>query len=779
MPLSSPIKRKHVDDDNEEVSGTKSRLRSRKILKTTFLSPSSSSSKMIWTRNNELIILAGIVDYESEKELSYNDDWDALYNFIKGSIELKFSKKQLIDKIRGLKKRFMDNMVKSEDGKGPSFTNTEDDEIFKLSMIIWGTKSEKEFGSNENLEQGKDVTNADHEKINENMDQAKDVDVPYAEHERISENVDQAKVDVSDAENERVNENMDIAKDVSCAEHDQVNESVGQAKVNKDVSYADHDQVNESMDQAKEDVSSEEQERVNESVDQAKTDVEHERVSNISMEIDDDGEKEKKSKEDGVDEFCALQDAFEALLFPRFGKTHQKLLLHNLKNLKAEKRRELSDEWKALLAEEVQLHIKKLTFSTKLANTLVSAQYRVNKTKARFFFTLHKISKILQKFPSLIMGSIDSDDSNTDCFEIRYNDRATASSSQRTRKRVVVDEEDEEEVSDKETKLIRKRPRRTTTTTTTLVTSPTPKITWTKDDEHHILKGIVKYEDETELRYRADWDAFCAFIKDSIVTIFTKEQLQSKIRKLKKRFTDNLAKGPSFTNSDDEEMFKLSMVIWGKNNETECDTNVNMDQSKDLALVENEQNNENVEHEQMMENDLALVENEQNNENVEHEQMMENVEQGKEDLTNVEDEQITENVAQEEDATYVEDEHITENMAQEEDLTNVEQDQRNVNVEQAEDATHVEREQINENVEQVMVDDGEKVGEEEFCLLQDAFEMTLFPKLDQAHQKLLLQNLRNMKADKGKELCEEWNELLLEEIRFNINKVTYAAKLSS
>lgn len=74
-----------------------------------------------------------------------------------------------------------------------------------------------------------------------------------------------------------------------------------------------------------------------------------------------------------MDKFCVPQDAFEATLFPRLGKIHQKLLLHNLKNLKAEKRKELSDERKALLVEELQLNIKKLNFPTKLANAVVSA----------------------------------------------------------------------------------------------------------------------------------------------------------------------------------------------------------------------------------------------------------------------------------------------------------------------------------------------------------------------------------------------------------------------
>ncbi|KFK30394.1 hypothetical protein AALP_AA7G255300 [Arabis alpina] len=384
------------------------------------------------------------------------------------------------------------------------------------------------------------------------------------------------------------------------------------------------------------------------------------------------------------------------------------------------------------------------------------------------------------------MDSIDSDDSDINRFEIRINDRASSLSSQLTRKR----DDDEEEVSDQETKLI-KKPR---TSTTTLVTSSTPsKITLTKNDELLILKGIEDYEEETKLSYRSEWDAFYAFIKDSIELNFTKEQLRSKIRKLKKRFTDNLAKsghgkGPSFNNSNEEEIFQLSMVIWGEKNEIECASNVNMDQATDSAIVEHEQIKENVE----LAKDATSVELESINENVEQE---------KADLTNVEHEHVSENVAQAEELTCVEHEQITQNIEQPKDFTNVEHEQSNENVEQAEDVTHVEREQINENMaqaedatyveheqitenmEQTKVDNGEnetnneKVGAEEFSVLQDAFEATLFPRLDTTHQKLMLENLRNLKAEKGKELTEEWKTLLVEEIKFNVMKLTFSAKL--
>ncbi|KAG2307336.1 hypothetical protein Bca52824_027084 [Brassica carinata] len=78
---------------------------------------------------------------------------------------------------------------------------------------------------------------------------------------------------------------------------------------------------------------------------------------------------EKEQEEDGSDAFCVLQEVLEAAtVFPTFGKNQQKMLLRNLKNLPAQRKKELTDEWKALLDDEMKLNIKKLTFAAKLAN---------------------------------------------------------------------------------------------------------------------------------------------------------------------------------------------------------------------------------------------------------------------------------------------------------------------------------------------------------------------------------------------------------------------------
>lgn len=83
--------------------------------------------------------------------------------------------------------------------------------------------------------------------------------------------------------------------------------------------------------------------------------------SNIGMEIDN-GEKEKSDED-------VLQNALEATLFTSLVGNQHKLLLQSLRNINSEKRKELSDEWKALLLEELQLNI---TFFTKLASAAFS-----------------------------------------------------------------------------------------------------------------------------------------------------------------------------------------------------------------------------------------------------------------------------------------------------------------------------------------------------------------------------------------------------------------------
>lgn len=102
-----------------------------------------------------LVKKQSIVDYEKETKLSHRSDWDAFYGYVKDFIEADFSKKQLTDKIRNLNKRFLGNKARCDDEEGPSFTDTEDDIIFKLSVIIWDSTNETGCDSDENVDQAK------------------------------------------------------------------------------------------------------------------------------------------------------------------------------------------------------------------------------------------------------------------------------------------------------------------------------------------------------------------------------------------------------------------------------------------------------------------------------------------------------------------------------------------------------------------------------------------------------------------------------------------------
>ena len=74
-----------------------------------------------------------------------------------------------------------------------------------------------------------------------------------------------------------------------------------------------------------------------------------------------------KADFEGNEESWVVRDAFETMVSKGLSDYQKKLQLEKLMNLGSGKRRELSDEWKELCAEEVKLNIKKFKFSAMLA----------------------------------------------------------------------------------------------------------------------------------------------------------------------------------------------------------------------------------------------------------------------------------------------------------------------------------------------------------------------------------------------------------------------------
>ncbi|KAK7250601.1 hypothetical protein RIF29_33132 [Crotalaria pallida] len=94
---------------------------------------------------------------------------------------------------------------------------------------------------------------------------------------------------------------------------------------------------------------------------------------------------------------------------------------------------------------------------------------------------------------------------------------------------------------------------------------------WSEDDEIAILKGMVEFIPNTGLDPYKHADSFYDFVKKSLHTEASSNQLKEKIRRLKKKFENNAQRGkngedPNFTKPFDREAFELSKKVWGNAN---------------------------------------------------------------------------------------------------------------------------------------------------------------------------------------------------------------------
>ncbi|KAJ9176952.1 hypothetical protein P3X46_012210 [Hevea brasiliensis] len=97
---------------------------------------------------------------------------------------------------------------------------------------------------------------------------------------------------------------------------------------------------------------------------------------------------------------------------------------------------------------------------------------------------------------------------------------------------------------------------------------------WSEDDEIAILNGLSQYKSEKGADPYADMGDFHEFIEKSLHVDVSKNQLIDKIRRLKKKYQNNLERGengrdPVFSKPHDVKSFELSKKFWdgGKSNE--------------------------------------------------------------------------------------------------------------------------------------------------------------------------------------------------------------------
>ncbi|KAG5524744.1 hypothetical protein RHGRI_031426 [Rhododendron griersonianum] len=96
----------------------------------------------LWSEEDEVLILKGLMDFQSKKGSDPYQDMGEFHELIKQSLSVDASRNQFLDKIRRLKRKYSCNNV----GKGEKavFSRPHEHKCFELSNKIWGDGGRKE-----------------------------------------------------------------------------------------------------------------------------------------------------------------------------------------------------------------------------------------------------------------------------------------------------------------------------------------------------------------------------------------------------------------------------------------------------------------------------------------------------------------------------------------------------------------------------------------------------------------------------------------------------------
>ncbi|PWA40254.1 DNA-binding storekeeper protein-related transcriptional regulator [Artemisia annua] len=97
----------------------------------------------LFSEEDELVILKNMIDYKNENGITGEiTDMSGFYEIVRKLLRVDFSRAQLVDKVRRLKKKFNNNAVrelKKKNRKGISFSRSNEREGYELSKLLWGS----------------------------------------------------------------------------------------------------------------------------------------------------------------------------------------------------------------------------------------------------------------------------------------------------------------------------------------------------------------------------------------------------------------------------------------------------------------------------------------------------------------------------------------------------------------------------------------------------------------------------------------------------------------
>ncbi|KAI4298088.1 hypothetical protein MLD38_040470 [Melastoma candidum] len=91
----------------------------------------------LWTDEDEIELLRGFLHYTAQRGGVPNPDVSLFYDQIKSKLQLDFNKNQLVEKLRRLKKKFRNAVIRINSGKDVSFKSPHDQAAFEISRKIW------------------------------------------------------------------------------------------------------------------------------------------------------------------------------------------------------------------------------------------------------------------------------------------------------------------------------------------------------------------------------------------------------------------------------------------------------------------------------------------------------------------------------------------------------------------------------------------------------------------------------------------------------------------
>ncbi|KAK2644261.1 hypothetical protein Ddye_019456 [Dipteronia dyeriana] len=92
---------------------------------------------------------------------------------------------------------------------------------------------------------------------------------------------------------------------------------------------------------------------------------------------------------------------------------------------------------------------------------------------------------------------------------------------------------------------------------------------WSEDDEIAVLKGMIEFSTKKGVDPNQDMNAFHDFIKKSLHVDVSRTQLVDKIRRLRKKYENNLERGikkgevRTFSKPHEQKAYDLSKKVWG------------------------------------------------------------------------------------------------------------------------------------------------------------------------------------------------------------------------